>query len=145
MCFLISASLAGLRRLKRIRWAPDLTLMRPEQPLGDPAGNRPSSYGPIWPRHAPGVSEEASHGPPMSPATLATCSPSVAQLDLFFAEQSMPVEAAGIRREDVEGLNSSCSAGRRSVPGHRRGRHAAVAGYQGEAWLRDKSGESGTA
>ncbi len=38
----------------------------------------------------------------MSPATRATCSSSVAQLDLFFAEQPIPVEAATIRREHVE-------------------------------------------
>jgi site-specific recombinase XerD len=38
----------------------------------------------------------------MSPATLATYSASVAQLDAFLAEQSMPLEVADIRREHVE-------------------------------------------
>ena len=38
----------------------------------------------------------------MSPATLATYSASVSQLDAFLAEQPMPLGVADIRREHVE-------------------------------------------
>lgn len=43
----------------------------------------------------------------MSPATLATYSASVAQLDAFLAEQSMPLEVVDIRREHVEAFITS--------------------------------------
>ena len=73
----------------------------------------------------------------MSPATLATCSPSVAQLDLFFAEQAMPVEAAAIRREHVEALMTALLERWKPATAHDHDR--ALNSFFG--WLLDGVGE----